>query len=221
MTILILITLFYPLTKHRRMQEVQTAASTLFLSIGISELITQMVKAFVGRLRPNFYAMCGFDTMTKTCTSSVAYIKEARQSFPSGHSSLSFQGMVIVALFLVARIGLSKYYMTAASTSMIDMGTINNKMDYGAVSKNNASFLSWSTIYGLRKKQIQTLASILIPISYAVFVATTRLVDYWHHPSDVVAGVIIGIGSGFIAYHIFYPVVFSMNAGIPYRCLLS
>jgi membrane-associated phospholipid phosphatase len=34
----------------------------------------------------------------------------------------------------------------------------------------------------------------LIPIGIAIFIAATRITDYMHHVSDVVAGSIIGIG---------------------------
>jgi membrane-associated phospholipid phosphatase len=40
----------------------------------------------------------------------------------------------------------------------------------------------------------------LIPIFVAIFIAATRITDYMHHVSDVVAGTIIGIGVGTIFF---------------------
>jgi membrane-associated phospholipid phosphatase len=192
MLIVTVVAWVYPLKQHQRMVQVQSAASAVFLSIGISELLTQMIKAFVGRLRPNFYEFCGFDLITRMCMASPSHVNEARQSFPSGHSSLAFQGMVIIILCLVARIGLF-----ALPNSAKDK-------DY--------------CIKLLRTKQLQTISAIVIPLFYGIFVATSRLVDYWHHPSDVLAGILIGIASACLAYHLFYPAVFSKHAGIPYAC---
>jgi hypothetical protein len=50
-------------------------------------------------------------------------------------------------------------------------------------------------------------------------VAASRLVDHWHHPSDVLAGLGLGFVASTIAYHHWYPPVWSPYAGIP-RALL-
>jgi diacylglycerol diphosphate phosphatase/phosphatidate phosphatase len=129
------------------------------------------------------------------------HILEGRQSFPSGHSSLVFQGMVLIVLYLVGRIGLFALPINSKSSS-------NNN------NNNTAMKL-------LRTKQLQTLFAVIIPLCYGMFVATSRLVDNWHHPSDIVAGTMIGIGSASLAYHTFYPAVFSKYSGIPYACLVG
>ena len=81
---------------------------TILTAIGISEFVTQVFKFYVGRLRPNFYAMCGFDKATLQCANGYEMEMEARMSFPSGHSSLSFCGMMALALFFVGRVGLGR-----------------------------------------------------------------------------------------------------------------
>lgn len=80
----------------------------ILVGIGISELITQTTKFYVGRLRPNFYGMCGFDTSTLSCTAGHDMIMESRMSFPSGHSSLCFAGSVCLVLFFLGRCGLGR-----------------------------------------------------------------------------------------------------------------
>ena len=54
-----------------------------------------------------------------------------------------------------------------------------------------------------------------LPWGWALFVAASRLVDHWHHPSDVLAGLALGFSACTIAYHHWYPPVWSPNAGIP------
>lgn len=194
--------LISPLKHYQQKMQVQAAICTVLVSIGLSELTTKMIKAWVGRLRPNFYELCGFDLQTKMCTASAHYVLEGRQSFPSGHSSLAFQGMVLIVLCLVGRIGLFSIIVTNTTT-------------------NNGIKSSTSLKYLLRTKQLQTIFSIVVPLSYGMFVAASRLVDNWHHPSDILAGTMIGVGSASLAYHIFYPGVGSKHAGIPYACLVS
>ena len=80
----------------------------VLVGIGISEFVTQSAKFYVGRLRPNFYAMCGFDASSLRCTNGIEMETEARLSFPSGHSSLSFAGSVCLVLFLLGRCGLGR-----------------------------------------------------------------------------------------------------------------
>ena len=58
-----------------------------------------------------------------------------------------------------------------------------------------------------------------LPWGWTLFVAASRLVDHWHHPSDVLAGLGLGFATSTIAYHHWYPPVWSSYAGIP-RSLL-
>lgn len=39
----------------------------------------------------------------------------------------------------------------------------------------------------------------------ATYVGCTRLTDYWHHYSDVLAGALLGIGCSFLSYFIYAP----------------
>lgn len=148
-------------------------------AIGISEFVTQVFKFYVGRLRPNFYEMCGFDKAILECTNGEDMEMEARMSFPSGHSSLSFCGMMALCLFFMGRVGL------------------------GRVARPNTL-----------KYKFGLMLSFL-PLLFSFWCATSRLVDHWHHPSDILAGSILGTVSAFIGYHLWYPHVFSVYAGVP------
>jgi len=67
--------------------------------------------------------------------------------------------------------------------------------------------------------RISSLLLVCLPLGWTLFVAASRLVDHWHHPSDVIGGLILGFVTSTIAYHNFYPPIWSSNAGIP-RSLL-
>ncbi|RHY91537.1 hypothetical protein DYB37_006146 [Aphanomyces astaci] len=63
----------------------------------MAQLATNILKITTGRFRPNFYAMCHWDSSNTTpwdgtsnlCTLAVGEL-EGRQSFPSGHTSCAF-----------------------------------------------------------------------------------------------------------------------------------
>jgi diacylglycerol diphosphate phosphatase/phosphatidate phosphatase len=66
-----------------------------------------------------------------------------------------------------------------------------------------------------RRQFVGRFLSAVIPWGWAILVAASRLIDKWHHPSDVLAGLALGFGTCTIAYHTWYPPVWSQYAGIP------
>lgn len=83
-------------------------ASVFFYSSGTTILTTNFLKCYIGYLRPNFYKLCGFDMETLDCTASEADVTQGRMSFPSGHSSLSFFSMTLVAYYVLGKLARSK-----------------------------------------------------------------------------------------------------------------
>ena len=136
--------------------------TAFFVGLGATTFFTDFIKLYVGRLRPNFYNFCGFDESTLECTADDSDQHESRMSFPSGHSSLSMNGMAFVALFVMYK---------------LKQGKFSNSPQFGMG---------------------------LIPVSVALWVAASRLVDHWHHPSDVIAGSLIGGISALTTFNMFY-----------------
>lgn len=168
----------------KKLYFIATVISAFSAALGLSEGCTVMIKLWVKRRRPNFYALCGFDSVTKKCMANLEHVREANFSFPSGHSSLVCCGMT----FLV-------WYLHGTS------GTANN-----------IRHIESSRLFSL-------VFRTCLPGGWALFVAASRLVDHWHHPSDVLAGLGLGFVASTIAYHHWYPPVWSPYAGIP-RALL-
>lgn len=168
-----------PVTVFTRLRFVCTAVSAFAMAIGLSEGTTVMIKLWVQRRRPNFYALCGFDISTKTCQADLEHVREANFSFPSGHSSLICCGMTFLVWYLHGH-----YNIHSASS---------------------------------HPKRIHALVVYTcLPWGWALFVAASRLVDHWHHPSDVIAGLGLGFATSTIAYHVWYPVIWNHgNAGLP------
>ncbi|KAL3822606.1 hypothetical protein ACHAXA_006391 [Cyclostephanos tholiformis] len=166
----------------------------VLVGIGASELITQTTKFYVGRLRPNFYGMCGFDVSTLRCANGFEMEMESRMSFPSGHSSLSFAGSVCLVLFFLGRCGLGRTAVPTTRGRVVPMSSWWRRF---------AFVMSFS------------------PLLISLWCATSRLVDNWHHPSDILAGSIVGTVSAFVSYHIWFPHVLSVHAGIPLSVISS
>jgi len=169
------------LPNNTPLHNVHAGVCTILVAIGLSELVTQTFKIYVGRLRPNFYQMCGFDTSTLACTNGDEMEMESRMSFPSGHSSLSFCGMMVLTLFLIGRVGLGRSIVP-------------------------------KTARGKGKALLLLSCS---PLLLSFWIATSRLTDNWHHPSDILAGSALGSICGMISYHLFFPHVFSPLSGVP------
>ena len=75
--------------------------------------------------------------------------------------------------------------------------------------------------YGEASRIFSLIICTCLPLGWAFFVAASRLVDHWHHPSDVLAGLGLGFTASTIAYHHWYPPVWSSYAGIPRSLLIT
>jgi diacylglycerol diphosphate phosphatase/phosphatidate phosphatase len=79
------------------------------------------------------------------------------------------------------------------------------------------TFLVWYLLgnnQNTKRPMVHALNAIL-PWGWTIFVAASRIADSWHHPSDVLAGLALGFVICTIAYHTWYPPVWSKFAGIP------
>jgi len=55
----------------------------------------------------------------------------------------------------------------------------------------------------------------LSPLGISIFITVSRVLDYHHHFSDIIAGSLIGTGVSFFCYFIYYPSLFSHVCHIP------
>jgi hypothetical protein len=144
-----------------------------------------MIKHYVGRLRPIFFAKCEF-SFTEDCTGSQYHY--LRESFPSGHSSNAMCAMLFVTLYLLGKVG-------PASSPIY---TRLLPQPFGSI--RFGPFLKW-------------LAT--VPVWLAVAVAASRVHDNWHHPSDVIAGCVLGAGVAAFWYSVGYPGVSCADSHVP------
>lgn len=134
-------------------------------------LITEIGKRSIGRLRPHFIDVCkpNWDNITcftqidgvsvanyiymsdDICTGDPHLIREARVSFPSGHSSFTVFSMVFVIIYIEAR-----------------FNPVSRLRFVKSIVQLTAFILAWHT-------------------------CMSRVSDFKHHHTDVIAGATIGL----------------------------
>jgi len=72
-------------------------------ALGLARLVTEALKHSVGRLRPDFLVICKWEEIAEECTGVTNDILDGRKSFPSGHSSTAFSGMMFLSLWIAGR----------------------------------------------------------------------------------------------------------------------
>eukprot|EP01087_Luapelamoeba_hula_P015074 TRINITY_DN4468_c1_g2_i1.p1 TRINITY_DN4468_c1_g2~~TRINITY_DN4468_c1_g2_i1.p1 ORF type:complete len:329 (-),score=41.94 TRINITY_DN4468_c1_g2_i1:4-966(-) len=135
-------------------------------SVVFTLIFTDVTKVACGRYRPDWYSREHLSAAIKL---------DGRQSFPSGHSSLSFTAMVFLSLYMSGKLGVFR-----------DNG--------GAVWK---ACLSMS------------------PIAISTFIAITRVRNYRHHFSDILAGSVLGTCIAIFAYILNYYSLTSNASHLP------
>lgn len=181
--VLALLAIVQLVAKGHRNVNLCTTTCAWATAIGTSEGLTQLLKIYVHRRRPNFVALCGFKG--GQCTNGDAYILEASLSFPSGHSSLTACGMTFLTLAVASQI-----------------------------------LASHSNVSSFRRRWLVPLIA-LAAFCYTLFVGTSRIVDCWHHPSDVLAGWLLGAISSAASFHVWYPPLWLPSVGTPWSVLLK
>jgi len=167
-----------------RLKDIHLVIIVLGEVLSFTWLITNVLKIFVGSLRPDFFAYCDYKGYNEAVNSDnyTTYLSltepgrmgdfsycnsdalDAHFSFPSGHSSLSFCGLTFMALFLTR-------VLSALNFKHHSVGMV------------------------LR------IFVILIPMFSGALVAASRVIDYKHHVEDTVWGALIGILGAYMAFN--------------------
>lgn len=145
-------------------------------AVGLTILLTDSIKLYVGYLRPIFYEVCVPNETYQTCTSDED-VQEARKSFPSGHASLSFCGLGLLSFFLEDNFGvqsLSGVQNVPADALAVDADRLRSD-------QRTVAFARVASIFCKS------------PLLLSGFIAASRVVDNKHFPADVLGGSILGL----------------------------
>jgi len=150
-------------------------------SFGMQVFITEFLKCFIGRKRPNFFGYCNYKGYRDAFLSSnftdyyqntnfgtpgsISFcldqkgLIDASKSFPSGHASVVWSGYAFLGIFLLAII----------------------KSQYP------------------KQNMLKGLVAFLV-IFVAIIVTGTRPRDYWHNPEDILGSAVIGLSCAIYAF---------------------
>lgn len=160
--------------RRGRLEQIWDDVKVFFFGGLVTQLLSNVCKVFVGRLRPHFLSVCNPSLLpvcelptsliyltNVTCRGNMDLfpdigerehrVEEARLSFLSGHASLAWYGMVYSVLFL------QFHLRTRSPGSPLPLLLLQT------------SLLTYSLVTGI-----------------------TRVTDHKHHTGDVVAGALLG-----------------------------
>lgn len=199
----------------------------LIVSLAFTFFFTQVAKTAVGRPRPNFYALCHWDSIAEECEDvSHAVEASAFSSFPSGHTSLCFGGLLFTTLFLLSDYtvllptpgnAFARRPVAVAVPSSAARAATPSSVDTRGSSFDEEAQLAFDEQHGLEHDGVLGNTHVypsrsalrffiaMLPTVLAAWVGITRLQDYWHSYADVLAGAVLGGFIAFITFRLKYP----------------
>ena len=174
-------------SSHAR-SEYHNLLLAFLLCVLLNLLLTDSVKKLTGRPRPNFFALTHWQQYDASGEwgpgpdASASDIREAYQSFVSGHTSLSFAGLLFLAHFLFQQLSpLSPLHIAHSIT----------------VDRRRLSQLS-------RINNLPSLFIPFLPVALAMWIGLTRIVDYYHFCEDVLGGAVLGSSLATVIFNYCY-----------------
>ncbi|GAA5834683.1 hypothetical protein JCM11251_003631 [Rhodosporidiobolus azoricus] len=173
------------------LHDVHNAVLGLWTSRELMRVTVEFIKNRVGRLRPDFLSRCAWSVVEQACTGPPLLVKDGRRSFPSGHSSTAWQGLLFLALYLAGKNGAFAYFYPPHH-SLAPLPTPRPSRVPTIVRQ-------------LLSSHLLRLIVALAPLSLAVWIPITRIEDNYHHYTDVLAGSFIGALCALAGYLMYFP----------------
>lgn len=227
---------------RRKVWELYAGLTGLALSVALGYFITQGLKITFGKTRPHLLAACNPDlanvekhivgglgqgvgselvNYTICQDPESGLLRSSFLSFPSGHCSFSFSGLLYFSLFICAKFSFTIPYLPLQPMYPIQSGPAHpsetellplhqNRMS--ASSDSKTSSIPQTTAPPTQPpaplplyNQAATppnygLLLFLIPLFVAAYIASTRYSEYWHDGFDVISGSLIGIGTAWFSF---------------------
>lgn len=226
---------------RRKIWEWNTAWMGLGLSLASAFMITEGLKDLAGKPRPYALNKCNpnldaidqyrigglgqsFDTTGATpilVTSGIcqetdpATLREIFASWPSGHSSFSFAGLLYLSLFLCAKFSVGIPYVTPNTKQAKE-----NTYDYDNYLRHPTEGLSspasrssttenYSVSPPLRNSSAASpiyllILAVYLPVGTAIFVCVSRWFDFHHHGIDILSGALLGAFTAWFSFRYYH-----------------
>lgn len=227
-------------TLRRKFWELHVGLAGLALSVALGFFVTQGVKNIFPKPRPHFIAVCkpdlnniasyvvggeGQDISIRwtlvspdiCMTPNTSLLDDSFRSFPSGHCSFSWSGLLYLTYFLCAKFSITIPYLPtqlrrysqinsaeqSADIEMLPMPATSSSATSKAPlrPRPNAQTESSTQLYNQAATPPNYgLLLALIPLGVATYIASTRYSEYWHFAFDCLSGSLIGILSASLAF---------------------
>ncbi|USP74218.1 hypothetical protein yc1106_01492 [Curvularia clavata] len=236
---------------RRKLWEWNTGWMGLALSLATAFLITQGMKNLFGKPRPDLLSRCKpdldriaefainpvvndvFDPAWVLVTSGICtqtdndLLKDGFKSFPSGHSSFSWAGLLYLTLFLASKFSVAIPFLphrpfstNPAWTSAVTPSNLKKQatlpMHKQDTSLSSPTSYADDAVVPIRYQNaappVYTLVLILVPICAAIYITSTRYTDFRHFGFDMLFGSLIGITCAWFSFR-WYHLPITRGAG--------
>lgn len=221
---------------RRKIWEWNAAWMGLGVALAGAFMITQGLKDLAGKPRPHLLAVCDPDTSPEAInryrvgglglsldsatpivvdwhicrTSDHSTLVDAFASWPSGHASFSWAGMLYLTFFICAKFAVRIPFLPPSSLSRDHVSTFDEE-DQPSLKTRGSQPDPSSREAPIPPRNdaaappIYLLIIAFVPIGVAFFISLSRWFDYFHDGFDIISGSLIGIGTawlGFRWYHL-------------------
>lgn len=209
---------------RNRLRNINAGCSGLCLSLATALFITEGLKTIVGKPRPNMLATCHPD-LTKLriyavgglgtsldseapilvssaiCSQTSQHtLRDAFSSFPSGHSSFSWAGLLYLSLWLCAKLSVQIPYLSHQQHTSTPART------------DHQSSLPPDDDHPQRPQKsnrgatppLYLLLLAVIPTGVALFISASRYADFHHAGIDIFVGSVIGILTACASFRLYH-----------------
>jgi len=225
---------------RRKLWEWNTAWLGLGLSLASAFMITEGLKDLAGKPRPHAITVCrpdvsansitlnrvgglgiGFTTSgatpiivsTSICQETDPHVlRDAFASWPSGHSSFSFAGLLYLSLFLCAKFAVYIPLVTSSGQKPDALNTYDFDDSLRRVMGKDSARSSLPPRNSTAAPPIYLLLlAVFLPIGTALFICVSRWFDFHHHGIDILSGAIIGTITAWSSFRFYHMPVRSGN----------
>lgn len=232
---------------RRKLWEWNTAWMGLAMSLATAFMVTQGMKLLFGKPRPDLLSRCQpdlsriqetavnrvgdvFDPAWVLITSAICtnkdndILQDGFKSFPSGHASFSWAGLLYLTLFVASKFSVAIPFLPPRPfstnpdhTSAVAPANLKDKpllplhhkqSSLGPSSKERVVPIR----YQAAAPPVYTLVLVLVPIAAAIYITSTRFTDYRHFGFDLLFGSFIGIISSWFSFR-WYHLPITRGAG--------
>lgn len=213
-----------------KLWELEKGLAGLALSVATAFFVTQALKNLFGKPRPNCIAACAPDlsrivehtvggygqtlddrwslVSAGICTNpDNKIVNDAFRSFPSGHSTVAWAGMLYLTLFLCSKFAIviphlpaNSLFLTSSSAYTADQLPLHEgaASSYPPIGSSNPSKASVRELAASPPNHLIVIA--FVPIAVAFYICATRFFDFYHHGFDIISGSLIGITSSYFSF---------------------